>query len=120
MESFLLPVVLLLLAGRTLGYVFQRYGFQTLIGEVLAGIIIGLLFISLAGEELRNALPALEVLSQFGIIMLMLLSGLMTDYRTFHRNQKASILIGAMGVVFTFIFQVTRFVPFRHSFIYFF
>ncbi|WP_455391736.1 cation:proton antiporter [[Eubacterium] cellulosolvens] len=102
MESFLLPVVLLLLVGRTLGHIFQRYGFQSLIGEVLAGILVGFAVIVVSAQYFIDTLPALEVLSQFGVIMLMLLAGLMTDYRTFQKNQKASIFIGAIGVVITF------------------
>lgn len=103
MESFLLPVVLLLLVGRTLGHIFQRYGFQSLIGEVLAGILVGFAVIVISTQYFLDTLPALEVLSQFGVIMLMLLAGLMTDYRTFKKNQRASIFIGAMGVAITFI-----------------
>ncbi len=102
MESFLLAVVLLLLVGRTLGTVLQRYGFQSLIGEVLAGIIIGSALIIISTPYLIDVLPALEVLSQFGVIMLMLLSGLMTDYGMFQRNRKSSIVIGALGVIVTF------------------
>jgi Kef-type K+ transport system membrane component KefB len=103
MESFLLPVVLLLLVGRTFGQIFQRYGFQSLIGEVLAGIVIGILFMTFSSQYFIDSLPSLSVLSQFGVIMLMLLSGLMTDYRTFIKNEKASIFIGTMGVIVTFI-----------------
>ena len=102
MENFLLPVVLLLLVGRTLGHIFERYGFQSLIGEVLAGILLGpviLLFFAPYGilptDELR-------VLSQFGVLMLMLLAGLMTDYKVFLNNRHASISIGACGVLVTF------------------
>jgi Kef-type K+ transport system membrane component KefB len=102
MESFLLPVVLLLLVGRTLGLIFQRYGFQSLIGEVLAGILVGFFLIIISAQYLVDTLPALEVLSQFGVIMLMLLAGLMTDYRTFRKNHRASIFIGAIGVLVTF------------------
>ncbi len=57
---------------------------------------------SFSAEYFKDVQPALEVLSQFGVIMLMLLSGLLTDYRTFKRNQKASIFIGTMGVIVTF------------------
>ncbi|MCK5560829.1 MAG: cation:proton antiporter, partial [Thermoplasmata archaeon] len=45
----------------------------------------------------------LQVLSQFGVLMLMLLSGLMTDYKTFLVNRRASVFIGALGVAVTFL-----------------
>ena len=103
MEEFLLPVVLLLLLGRTLGHVFQRYGFQSLIGEVLAGIILGPIMFVLVAPYFIEPSTELSVLSQFGVLMLMLLSGLMTDYKTFLKNRRASISIGIAGVAVTFI-----------------
>ena len=102
MENFLLPVLLLLLVGRTLGHIFERYGFQSLIGEVLAGIILGPVMVAIAAPYFIEPSDALLVLSQFGVLMLMLLSGLITDYQTFKNNRHASISIGACGVLVTF------------------
>ncbi len=103
MENFLFPVLLLLLVGRSLGYIFERYGFQSLIGEVLAGIILGPIMVAIAAPYFIEESTELMVLSQFGVLMLMLLSGLMTDYRAFRKNYKASIFIGTMGVIVTFL-----------------
>jgi Kef-type K+ transport system membrane component KefB len=102
MENFLLPVVLLLLVGRTLGHIFERYGFQSLIGEVLAGIILGPIMVAIAAPYFIEPSESLLVLSQFGVLMLMLLSGLMTDYKTFFKYRRASIFIGVLGVLVTF------------------
>ncbi len=99
MEDFLIALVLLLLIGRTLGYIFQKYGFQSLIGEVLAGIILGpiLIFYSTLPEN------ELRVFSELGILMLMLLAGLTTDFEAFRENKSASIIVGVLGVVVTFL-----------------
>jgi Kef-type K+ transport system membrane component KefB len=98
MENVLLALVLLLLLGRSLGFIFQRYGYQSLIGEVLAGMILGpiLLF--------QDALPLeeLEVFSELGILMLMLLAGLTTDFEAFRENKMGSVVVGSLGVVVTF------------------
>jgi len=103
MENFLLFVLLLLLVGRSLGHIFERFGFQSLIGEVLAGIILGPIMFSIAAPFVIEPIDELRVLSQFGVLMLMLLSGLMTDYQTFLKNYRASVFIGAMGVIVTFL-----------------
>jgi Kef-type K+ transport system membrane component KefB len=103
MENFLLPVVLLLLVGRTLGYIFQRYGFQSLIGEVLAGIILGPIMLAISAPYIISPTTELQVLSQFGVLMLMLLAGLMTDYKSFLKNRHASIFVGTIGVLATFL-----------------
>ncbi|MCK5561718.1 MAG: cation:proton antiporter, partial [Thermoplasmata archaeon] len=99
MEDFLVALVLLLLIGRTLGHIFQKYGFQSLIGEVLAGIVLGpilLYYSALPENELR-------VFSELGILMLMLLAGLTTDFEAFRENKSASIIVGVLGVVVTFL-----------------
>ncbi|UCG70815.1 MAG: cation:proton antiporter [Thermoplasmata archaeon] len=100
--NYLTWLILLLLLGRALGEVFRRYKFQPLIGEVLAGLILGpaalgLIVLSQNGEN------PLEYFSQFGILMLMLLAGLITDFESFAENKMSSIIIGAFGVVVTFI-----------------
>jgi Kef-type K+ transport system membrane component KefB len=108
--DYLYWLVLLLLFGRALGEVFRRFEFQPLIGEVLAGLILGpavlgLIVISQNGEN------PLEYFSQFGILMLMLLAGLITDFESFSENKMSSIIIGAFGVVISFmmVFLTLRF-----------
>lgn len=110
--DYLYWLVLLLLFGRTLGEVFRHFKFQPLIGEVIAGLILGpavlaLIIIPEGGEN------PLEYFSQFGIIMLMLLAGLITDFETFSENKVSSIVIGACGVVVSFIIV---FLPLRFLF----
>jgi Kef-type K+ transport system membrane component KefB len=98
MENVLLTLVLLLLLGRSLGFIFQRYGYQSLLGEVLAGIIIGPILI------FQDALPfeELRIFSELGILMLMLLAGLTTDFEAFREHKIASIVVGSLGVIVTF------------------
>ncbi len=100
--DYLYWLILLLLFGRVLGELFRRFEFQPLIGEVLAGLILGpallgLIVIPAAGEN------PLEYFSQFGIIMLMLLAGLITDFESFSENKISSVVIGAIGVVVSFV-----------------
>jgi len=98
MENVLLALVLLLLLGRSLGFIFQRYGYQSLIGEVVAGLILGPILI------FQDALPLeeLRVFSELGILMLMLLAGLTTDFEAFRENKMSSVVVGSLGVIVTF------------------
>ncbi len=95
-NSFLFDLILLIFLGRTLGLLFTRYKFQSLIGEVLAGVLLSPLFFGLLYPD-----EVLRVFSQFGIIMIMLLSGLLTDFRAFSEHKYKSIVIGVFGVVFS-------------------
>jgi Kef-type K+ transport system membrane component KefB len=52
----------------------------------------------------QDALPLeeLEVFSELGILMLMLLAGLTTDFEAFRENKMGSVVVGSLGVVVTF------------------
>jgi Kef-type K+ transport system membrane component KefB len=107
MEHFLWAVVLILLLGRTLGLITKRLGVHNMLGEVLAGLILGplALFVSMrvfgVSVGILPSIP-LEVLAQFGILMLMILSGLITDIHSFRAQSKDSIVVGVGGVVVSF------------------
>lgn len=65
--DYLAWLILLLLFGRTLGEVFRRFDFQPLIGEVLAGLIlgpavIGLTITSVGGENPLSTSASSELL----------------------------------------------------------
>ncbi len=100
--DYLLWLILLLLFGRALGEVFRRFDFQPLIGEVLAGLILGPALLGFIVFSIGEENP-LEYFSQFGIIMLMLLAGLITDFESFAENKISSIVIGAFGVIVSFV-----------------
>ena len=96
LENFFLSILLLILLGRLLGVLLSKYGFQSLIGEVLGGLILSPLIFNLVVPN-----DTLKIFSEFGILMLMLLSGLLTDFRAFNEYKKISILVGVMGVLFS-------------------
>ncbi|MFO7618218.1 MAG: cation:proton antiporter [Thermoplasmata archaeon] len=107
MEHFLWAVVLILLLGRTLGLITKRLGVHNMLGEVLAGLILGpiALFVTMRLFGVSyGILPdqSLEVLSQFGILMLMILSGLVTDVHSFRAHTVDSIVVGIGGVIASF------------------
>lgn len=100
--DYLYWLILLLLFGRAFGELFRRFEFQPLIGEVIAGLILGPALLGLIVFSGDNGKP-LEYFSQFGILMLMLLAGLITDFESFSENKFSSIIIGSFGVIVTFV-----------------
>ncbi len=95
-SHFLLYLLLLIFLGRALGLIFVKFKFQSLVGEVLGGLILSPLILGLVYPN-----ETLMLFSQFGIIVLMLLSGLLTDFRAFEEQKGASILVGVLGVIFS-------------------
>ena len=68
---FTVTLLLLLLLARFLGELLERFGMPSMIGEILAGIIVGpaLLGIVQYASELK-------VLSELGVFLLIILAGI--------------------------------------------
>ncbi len=112
-DIFLLvfQVAVLLLAARTFGEIVTRLGQPAVIGEILAGIILGPSLLSSAipvfGEliipqtEVQGYL--LEVISLLGAMFLLLITGLETDIRLIKHHAKTAISVSLGGISVTFL-----------------
>src|SRR6476661_525319 len=86
---FLAQIVLLLLVGRLMGEAMQRIGQPAVMGQLIAGILLGpSVFGSIWPEAQRAVFAAgpqqksmIDAVSQLGILMLLLLTGMETDLR---------------------------------------
>ncbi len=106
-----LQIAILLLAARLLGELASRLGQPSVIGEILAGIILGPSLLSGAipvfGEwiipqtEVQGYL--LEVISLLGAMFLLLITGLETDIQLIRRHAKTAIGVSFGGITVTFI-----------------
>ena len=90
-EQLFVNVVIILVAARLLGEVFQRFNLPSLVGELLAGIIIGPSVLSLVRPN-----ESLTVLSDLGVFFLMFLAGLEMDPREI---RKAGIRAGILSCI---------------------
>lgn len=96
-EDLFVSVIIILVAARVLGELFQRIKQPPLIGELLAGIIIGPSVFALVqfNEDLR-------VLSDIAVFFLMLLAGLVMDPREIRRSGKYAIPISLVAFAVPF------------------
>jgi Kef-type K+ transport system membrane component KefB len=108
--NFLIIVSIILISARLLGEVFRKLKQPVVIGEILAGIIIGP---SLLGGAFPNlfkeifisqprAYGAFDGLSNVGIIMLMFVAGLEVDLKQIRKNGRQAASISFMGLIFPF------------------
>ncbi|HEX4178168.1 MAG TPA: cation:proton antiporter, partial [Rhizomicrobium sp.] len=103
-------VLLLLVVGRVLGEGMQRIGQPALMGTLLAGIVLGpSLFGWLWPSAQHFIFPKDEAqkgmidgLSQVGILMLLLLTGMETDLKLVRKSGAAAIAIALCGIAFPF------------------
>ncbi len=104
-------ILLLLVVGRLLGEGMQRIGQPALMGTLLAGIMLGpSLFGWLWPEAQHFLFPKDEMqkgmidgLSQVGILMLLLLTGMETDLKLVRKSGFAAIVIALCGIAFPFV-----------------
>jgi Kef-type K+ transport system membrane component KefB/nucleotide-binding universal stress UspA family protein len=103
-------VVLLLFIGRGLGEVMQRYGQPAVIGNLLAGLILGpSLFGWLWPDAHKLVFPGtpeakglIGGLSDMGVLMLLLLTGMETDLKLVRKVGTPAIAVTAAGVAVPF------------------
>jgi Kef-type K+ transport system membrane component KefB/nucleotide-binding universal stress UspA family protein len=103
-------VLLLLVTGRLLGEGMQRIGQPALMGTLLAGIVLGPSLFGWLWPQAHDFLfpkdaaqkSMIEGLSQIGILMLLLLTGMETDLRLVKKSGAAAVVIALCGIAFPF------------------
>ncbi len=109
---FLLEFMLLLVCARGLGELARRLNQPQVIGELLGGIVLGPSLLGAFAPGVFAALfPArgvqpllLQLLAQFGVILLLLLSGMEVDLDLVRRRVRPALWVASAGVVVPFLF----------------
>jgi Kef-type K+ transport system membrane component KefB len=104
---FLLQVLLLLGLARGFGEVLRRWGHPPLIGEILIGVALGPTLLGRALPEIQGAIfppyaiqhSMLDTVSWFGVLFLLLETGLEVDVSAAWRQRGPALRIGTIGVV---------------------
>jgi len=110
--NVLLLVALALLFARALGFLFYKIKQPAVIGEIIAGIILGAIVILIfSGQkfyffDFELPLPfldfhwsAFEILAEVGIIFLLFISGLETQLKKLKKTEKSSTFVAIGGVI---------------------
>ncbi len=109
--SFLIIVSLILISARILGEVFRKFKQPAVIGEILAGILLGPSLLGSISPQLfqdiftsHNGVPykAFDGLAQIGIILLMFIAGFEVDLKQIRKQGKQAASISLMGLIFPF------------------
>lgn len=108
---FLAELILLLVVGRLLGEGLSRIGQPSIFGQLLAGVLLGpSVFGALAPELRQHVFPEtptlksmIDGLSQVGILLLLLLTGMETNLALVNRKRKAVISTSVSGIILPFL-----------------
>ena len=107
---FVLQIVLLMLVGRGLGELMERIGQPAVLGLLLAGIVLGPSIFGALWPAAQHAIfpptpeqrNMLAAVSELGILMLLLLTGMDTDLNLVKRVGRASVAVALAGVAVPF------------------
>ena len=104
----LLQMIAILLVARFFGQLFARFGQPTVVGEILAGIILGP---SVLGKYFPDAfnfifsttsLGSINVLSQIGLILFMFVIGMELNIGALKGKMKEVLVISHAGIIIPF------------------
>ena len=109
--SFLIIVSVILITARVLGEIFRKFKQPAVIGEILAGIILGPSLLGTLSPHLFESIftaqkgvpyKAFDGLANIGIILLMFIAGFEVDLKMIRKQGKQAASISFMGLIFPF------------------
>src|SRR5580692_6422957 len=105
----LLALVVIIVVARILGALFRRLNLPQVMGEVVAGILLGPSFLGLLSPEVASRIlpvstaPYLALLSQVGVVLYMFLVGLDLDTELLQERTQAAVAISHASIVLPFL-----------------
>jgi K+:H+ antiporter len=111
---FIAQLLVLMLVGRLLGEGMLRIGQPAVMGQLIAGLVLGPSMFGLIAPDWQHLLfPAakdqkamLDAIAQFGILVLLLLTGMETDLRLARQSGRASVIASLTGIIIPFLLGV--------------
>jgi Kef-type K+ transport system membrane component KefB len=109
--NFLVMVSIILIASRLLGEIFRKFKQPAVVGEILAGIIIGPSLLGSVFPDIfqkvflsePRAYGAFDGLASVGIIMLMFIAGAEVDLKQIKSQGKQAASISLLSLLFPFV-----------------
>ena len=102
----IIGVGILLFAAKLMAELFLRLKLPIVLGELLAGMIVGPFalggFIAVDGKQLLQINDEIKILGEMGAIVILFMAGLEMTPKEFLRGGKASFTVGTLGVVIPF------------------
>jgi len=95
----LFDLFLMFAAAKVMGELFERVRQPAVVGEIMAGIILGPYILNMIGPS-----HFYQVLAEIGVIILLFNVGLHTRTEDMLRVGKTALLVAVLGIIFPFIF----------------
>ncbi|EMO88309.1 transporter, CPA2 family [Leptospira noguchii str. 2001034031] len=108
-SRLLLQLIVIILAARFCGKLATSLGQPSVIGEILAGILLGPSLLGLIfpeGFQLlfpKESLSTLQILSQLGLLLFMFVVGMELDLKILRNQAESAIIISHSSIMFPFL-----------------
>ena len=108
----LLQIIVVLVAVRFFGFLFNLIGQPGVIGEIVAGIVLGPSLLGLFFPEIQtyifpeHSLGNLALLSQIGLVLFMFVIGMELDFDLLKNKITETLVISHAGILFPFLLGV--------------
>lgn len=118
----LAQIVTIILVARLFGWIFRKIGQPSVIGEMIAGIVLGPSLVGMYFPEFSSALfPAaslgnLQFLSQIGLIFFMFVIGMELDLKVLKNKAHDAVVISHASIVIPFALGLTLAYFIYHTF----
>ncbi|MBS1637463.1 MAG: cation:proton antiporter [Bacteroidetes bacterium] len=101
----LLQIVTIIFTARTFGFIFNKIGQPTVIGEIIAGIFLGPSLLGAWFPEYstflfpKQSLGNLQFLSQVGLVLFMFVIGMELDLKTLKNKAHDAVIISHASII---------------------
>lgn len=108
----LLQIIVILIAAKIMSALAQKIGQPRVIGEIIAGIMLGPSLLGVAFPETltflfpASSMPSLKLLSELGVIIFMFLVGMEMNGRRLQEKASAAVFISHASIIAPFFLGV--------------
>ncbi len=101
----ILQIISIIVVSRIFGFIFHKIGQPTVIGEIVAGIVLGPSIVGLFFPEVsgflfpKESLPNLQFLSQVGLILFMYVIGMELDLKILRNQAHDAVIISHASII---------------------
>src|SRR5882724_5571440 len=107
---FLSQIIALLVCGRLMGELMHRIDQPAVMGQLIAGILLGPSVLGALWPELQHSVfptspdqkAMIDAVAQLGILLLLLLTGMETDLSVVRRSRRAAVSVSIAGIAVPF------------------
>ena len=118
--QLLFELSILIAAAKLAGYASSRLGQPAVLGEILAGLLLGPSLLNLEGLPFLTSAHLPETvgeLAEIGVVLLMFLAGLEADLGQMRKAGRVVLLAGLLGVAFPLLLGMLIALPFGYGLI---